>query len=308
MAAVWAGDEVLLWGGKGIERGTVTLASGASFVPATGKWQLLPKSPLSARSGAEAVWTGSLVIVLGGAPLFGFPADADGAVYDPRSRAWSMLPAFPRPSPGDPASVVGVWTGSQLLVWTTYQVVKSTTEPHGVINTRFSARVVAASWVPGARSWHVLPGPPTYAYTNEAQAVWTGRDVIFVGGENCLPSESCMPGPEPGAIYVPASGTWRALPVNAVIAWPGPVAWTGTTLVVMSYAGVASPFPNGTASAGQGRLVGGDGRWEPMPQAPEGPVGATMAWTGHELLLWGLGAQGHSIAEALLPAQPAHRP
>ena len=70
-AAVWTGREILVWGGAGCQgacdgQGVRLHADGGAYDPVTDIWRLLPPSPLSARSGALAVWTGRELVVWGG--------------------------------------------------------------------------------------------------------------------------------------------------------------------------------------------------------------------------------------------------
>jgi hypothetical protein len=71
-----------------------------------GHWKELPAAPLSPRSGAESVWTGREVIVLGGeeqpCPASADCADPaeylrDGAAYDPQTNTWHRIAKAPVP-------------------------------------------------------------------------------------------------------------------------------------------------------------------------------------------------------------------
>jgi len=82
VAAVWAANEVFLWGGddnywaRGNEDGPPRyFADGATYHPASNSWHLVPSAPLSPRSGAQAFWTGSQVVVFGGQTNASFSLD-----------------------------------------------------------------------------------------------------------------------------------------------------------------------------------------------------------------------------------------
>ena len=63
-SAVWAGDELVVFGGSGSQG---TLASGAAWSLSTRKWRTLPsQSSTGARNGALAAWTGSHLLIFGG--------------------------------------------------------------------------------------------------------------------------------------------------------------------------------------------------------------------------------------------------
>jgi hypothetical protein len=66
-SAVWVETELANWGGES-ELGDDVHADGAAFGPATGGWRPLARGPLSARSGAAAVWTGEGVLIWGVGP------------------------------------------------------------------------------------------------------------------------------------------------------------------------------------------------------------------------------------------------
>ena len=93
----WTGREMLIWGGRRASgAGTQVLADGAAYNPKTNRWRRLPPSPLSARTDAIAVWTGSTAIVLGGSgdseePFQSLP---DAASYDPVKNSWRMITAL----------------------------------------------------------------------------------------------------------------------------------------------------------------------------------------------------------------------
>ena len=63
-SAVWAGDELVVFGGSGSQG---PLSSGAAWSLSTRKWRTLPsQSSTGARSGALAAWTGSHLLTFGG--------------------------------------------------------------------------------------------------------------------------------------------------------------------------------------------------------------------------------------------------
>jgi hypothetical protein len=73
--------------------------------------------------------------------------------------------------------------------------------------------------------WRELPTPPLAPRAN-AQSVWTGQEVIVLGGEKrpCPPGADCAVGPgglRDGAAYDPETDTWRAIPPAPVAVGPG---------------------------------------------------------------------------------------
>jgi hypothetical protein len=99
-AAVWTGEELLVWGGWS---GNIR-ADGAAYRPATDEWRLLSESPLAPQIPTAAVWTGREMLVWGG---------PEGAAYDPATDAWREL----SPAPYTLDRAHAVWTGQEMIVY-----------------------------------------------------------------------------------------------------------------------------------------------------------------------------------------------
>ncbi|HEX7743827.1 MAG TPA: kelch repeat-containing protein [Micromonosporaceae bacterium] len=87
-AAIWTGHQLLVWGGRTWRGdGWTTPLRGYAYNPARNRWTPMPTSPLRARVGHAAVWTGSRMLIWGGEPVVGVspnaPAFVDGATYRP---------------------------------------------------------------------------------------------------------------------------------------------------------------------------------------------------------------------------------
>ncbi|PRY11792.1 hypothetical protein [Kineococcus rhizosphaerae] len=270
LAAVWTGEEVLVWGGSSPRAdgcAVAVCADGASWRPvggrdrAAGSWTALPPAPLQARSGARLHWTGSEAVLVGGldpwARCESRPAGRlDVAAFSPATRSWRALPPLPWPE----GTVVdaSAWTPRGLLVWS----------------------VSAGAWsLPaGGASWAELPDPPVArgdasAYAG-VQDVWTGTEWVLLGG-------AYTPDPVPlGLALDPATSSWRVLDRGPVRTPDVAVAWTGTELLAFD------------ATAGLSRLAPATGRWTGAARGPldglGGPLGGpALGWTGTELLVWG---------------------
>jgi hypothetical protein len=298
-AGVWTGAEAIFWGGYAPTADGDFYSDGAAYDPSTGRWRWLSPSPLSPREGASVFWTGTEMLVFGGSQANDKTLD-DGAVYRPSTNSWSRLPALP-PVPG--ATLVGatvVWTGRQLLVWPTYEVI-SYPSPDSV-STRATQRSFA--WTPGTSSWRQLPNPPSDVFTYGAHAVWTGRQALFVGGSDCLPGESCaaLVYGIPLATYDPTTATWGSAPGNLVATHSGPVVWTGRALVALNQ-GAAETGPSGPILApGDGAVFDpGRDRWQTLSDSKLGPLDeASAVWTGKEVLVWGSGTSSVANQAAVL--------
>lgn len=99
-AIAWAGDRLVVWGGRGWH-GSVSdqdadddFDNGATYDPVTDSWTMLPRSPLSARCGHTAVWTGDEVMVFGGwtnCVQIDSWGDHQAATYRPDRNEWTLL-------------------------------------------------------------------------------------------------------------------------------------------------------------------------------------------------------------------------
>jgi hypothetical protein len=294
-ASVWTGHLALFWGGQSASTYSVSPPSsnGASYNPSTNRWALLPKSPLSPRVGATALWTGTEAIVIGGqgspsstSRSFSNGTETDGATYNPTTRKWSRLPALPASGLGTPYSITVAWTGHELIAWATFQATTST----GGNSTQTRSGELGATWTPGQKSWRRLPAPPASVFTANATSTWlNGRDVL-TGGTGCFGPMSC-PASLTGAaqIFNPATNRWQPSPSAPIFIRPDLVASTGTSLVLID---------ENTEMGGPGVSFNpGDGfvfdpttnRITALPPVPKGTIGpsSSVAWTGHSLLLWG---------------------
>ncbi|MEY2554226.1 MAG: hypothetical protein QOC57_2086, partial [Ilumatobacteraceae bacterium] len=188
--AVWTGSRVVIWGG--IDDQGRGLQDGALFDPSSGEWTEIADAPAGVSgSGSAAVWTGKEVLVWGG------PAGSKGAAFDPTTGQWRLLPDAPIASrPIDSAT----WTETEMVVWSDGD---------------------GAAYNPVIGKWRVIA--PSPLQPAQPRGVWTGSDVVFLGGANTgALSES--------AAYHPVTDSWQPLA-------PGPqhpglgFAWTGSTIV-----------------------------------------------------------------------------
>jgi hypothetical protein len=124
-AGVWTGSLMLIWGGSQYDPGLPDLFNdGARYDPATDSWS--PISQLSApteRAAFAFVWTGQELVVWGGSCEPDYPegtcnsGDAvfTGGQYDPAADSWR--PTTTVGAPGPILATVGIWTGTEMIVW-----------------------------------------------------------------------------------------------------------------------------------------------------------------------------------------------
>ena len=315
---------MLVWGGQRVQDAKF-LSNGLGYAPRVRQWISIPSAPLSARSDQSAIWTGSKMIVWGGANILLFDeVFGDGAAYDPSANRWTRLaqsPLLPR------VYHSAVWTGREMIVWgggvggepgeeTGIQLV-----PPG---TLFDD---GAAYDPAADKWTRLPKAPIKARSGHV-AIWTGREMILWGGAGIGETTVAF---NDGAAFNPATRQWRSISDAPLPPGSGYTAvWTGKLVLV--YGGPrgrgaaydpaadawsklsAPPFDplvlpvsiwtgrvmfvwggEGSVSAdlSKARGIGGaydpaTDRWTVLPTSPGATgLGQTVAWTGSEMLVWG---------------------
>ncbi|MGI9017009.1 MAG: Kelch repeat-containing protein [Euzebya sp.] len=152
VAAVWTGEEVLIWSGTGEE-------DVAAYDPAADTWRSLPGSPIGMRS-VSAVWTGSEMLLLG-LPQ-GNRSQIGGAALNLAEARWTVLPPSPQ---AFAATFATLWTGTEAVV------------------VGGPAEDLGAAWNPDLGRWRELPVGPQSALSGHA-AVWTGSQVLLWGGQD----------------------------------------------------------------------------------------------------------------------------
>ena len=114
--AVWAGTEMIVWGGSGMNG---FLNTGGRYNPSTNSWTatILTNAP-AARYYHTAVWTGTEMIIWGGYNNF---CGGDvcpfntGGLYNPGTNTWTATSTTSAPEAR--FSHTAVWTGTQMIVW-----------------------------------------------------------------------------------------------------------------------------------------------------------------------------------------------
>ncbi|MGO9876500.1 MAG: Kelch repeat-containing protein [Acidimicrobiia bacterium] len=171
-SVVWTGHELLVWGGVSGKRGDELHADGAAYNPSTGVWRVLSPSPLSARQGQAAVWTGHEFVIWGGYDDVRdghLHATANGAAYSPSTNTWQMLPAAPL-SPR--VYALAVWTGSEVLLL-------GGRPANGTAS--LSNYADAATYDPATQRWQHVAPPET---ANNDPVSWAAA--LAIGGHRAL--------------------------------------------------------------------------------------------------------------------------
>lgn len=325
-AEVWTGKELIVWGGFARTRAAKALGNGAAYDPATGRWHLLPDSPLPPEGGAAALWTGREMVIIGGNRGDNRASSAVEA-FVPATDTWHRLPPLPR---GEWAGLTALWTGRQIVVigprgddlaafnpatnsWTSLPRLPEATPPYPnwqlifvvpvwtgtsldafVTWQRsppcghgcFALQTTVVAWSLRAGTQGWSPLPSPTVQLGSAVAAWTGRGVIVAGGTYC--PRSCPPPIPLAALYSASSRKWlRALGDGAVSNWPG--LWTGKAFI-----SVHGPGRGPTADETLGAWNPGKDSWTSLPTSQAvsdvingGGGGNPAIWTGRDLLIWG---------------------
>jgi hypothetical protein len=156
---------MILWGG--LVTASTKTATGARYNPVTDSWLATSSSPLLARSGFTAVWTGTSVAVWGGRTnVSPFYANT-GGLYNPTADSWTFMTTVGAPVARSAHSAV--WTGKRMIVWG---------GDDGVGNQSTGGRYdpILDTWSPTAMLG--VPGP-----RSGHNAVWTGSQMLVWGGQ-----------------------------------------------------------------------------------------------------------------------------
>ena len=181
----------------------------SDFAPCAAKagWKPLSASALTGRSDAVSVWTGSAMIVFGGAD--GTEKKADGAIYTLATDSWKKIAAPPNTFSKGRTRSTAVWTGSAMIVW------------GGVTGDNFYS-ADGAAYDPVTDTWKTIATSPLSPRAS-TRSVWasTTHQMIVWGGDSGAPSAE-------GAAYDPTTDTWTSLPVAPIAARTmHSMVWTG---------------------------------------------------------------------------------
>ena len=156
------------------------------------------------RSEHTAVWTGTEMIVWGGAYTGATGYPNTGGRYNPSTDSWTATNTANAP-PGRWGHTA-VWTGSEMIIW-------AGVEGQFAVNTGARYNPVTNSWTATSTTNAPVPG----IYT----AVWAGSEIIVWSGVS-------------GGKYNPNSNSWTAISTTNA---PSPrgahtAVWSGSEMIV----------------------------------------------------------------------------
>ncbi len=185
---IWTGETMAIWGGLVPESDSLD-DRGSEYDPSSRTWTPLPVDGPSPRVGHTLTWTGEVAVMVGGYDALGgpqgdtwllTPGQLDPNVHpgaDPDQRelalsggSWAQLPSLPS-SFGPRYHHSATWTGRYLIVFGGFD---SRGQP---LADAYAIEIAGENptWIDITRN----PAPTARACH---RALWTGSDVLFLGG------------------------------------------------------------------------------------------------------------------------------
>jgi N-acetylneuraminic acid mutarotase len=214
---------------------------------------------LSQRSGHRAVWTGSEMIVWGGAGNSNYLNT--GGIYNPSTDSWTRTSTTNAPS--GRVQHTAVWTGIEMIIWGGWNGTEGLNTGGRYNPSTDTWTATSTTNAPEARYWHT--------------AVWTGSEMICWGGG--------YPVVNTGGRYNPSTDNWMATStVNVPDArFDHTAIWTDSEMVVWGGRGSSDLLNTG------GRYNPSTDSWTrtSTTNAPGPRADYTAVWTGIEMIVWG---------------------
>lgn len=188
--AAWTGQELLVWGTDYDRLGpTTSTAAGALYDPVERTWRAMAQQDFVVFG--SGVWTGDLFVVVG--PPRGATGRVSAAAYDPETNVWRGLADPPLANAASPPFGVVAWTGTSVLA------------------TSGDGNVVLGD--PAAGTWRkAAPAPPPFDKRRASTFVWTGSELLQLGGGTpSSPGDDTLSEEGGAAAYDPSADAWVVL-------------------------------------------------------------------------------------------------
>ena len=257
--AVWTGTEMSVWGGLTCCP-LVYFKTGGRYNPVTDNWVATTTTAApDGRTAETAVWTGTEMIVWGGA---GTRVYNTGSKYNPDTDSWT---ATSTSALSARYAHTAVWTGSEMIVWgggDGFTYFDNGERYNPVTNTWLAINTAGAP-------------SPRYAHT----AVWTGREMIVWGGLDFSGFFNT------GGRYTPGTDSWTPTSsTDAPSARDGHTAiWTGSEMIVWG----GYDAPNDLNTGGRYNPITDSWTATTMTDVPAKRESHSAVWTGSEMIVWG---------------------
>ncbi len=247
---------------------TLSAASAALFLAACGSggsaapdgaadsspWQAVPASPLSPRTGALGLWTGSEVLLIGGSDAAPCPPSAscvppdvaplaDGAAFDPQTRMWRPIADSPVPFE---------WAQAVLIRKTAYLWIPGSPG-------RPNADSAFLMYHVRQDRWQELPLPANS--DRLGGIVQAGDGVVAYAGTD-------EQGEQPDLVFDPATGSWSELQPDPLSpSFDRSMAWSGEELLLFDHELVPNPGSEKPSVTRAAALDLESGSWRRLPDS-----------------------------------------
>jgi hypothetical protein len=237
----------------------------------------------SPRGAHTAVWTGTEMVIWGGAMSVRLPDGRTqtqmlntGGRYNPMTNTWTPTSLIGAPSPR--LRHTAVWTGQEMIIW-------------GGVNAEGCWLNTGARYDPTTNTWAPISTMNAPTAREYHTAVWTGAEMIVWGGRG-IDERNRLAVFNTGGRYNPETDTWS--PLNTEGAPTGrfwhTAVYTSEEMIV--WGGTVEPgfYPNDIHPTNTGgRYKPSTDTWSAMTttRAPEVRVLHTAVWTGHEMIIFG---------------------
>ena len=265
-SAIWSGTKMIVWGGCDATCSGVDYNDGGVYDPTTDSWTATTSTGAPAvRRGQTVAWTGTKMIVWGGASAASTALDSGGQ-YNPTTDAWTATTSTNAPLARYFHSAV--WTDTEMIIW----------GGNTGANSNSGGR-----YVPGTDTWTATTTTSAPAVRVSHSATWTGTKMVVWGGTIGGASNF-----NDGGQYNPTTDSWTATTTtSAPVGTSSHTAvWTGTKVIVWG-----GDLPNAANTGGEYNPT--NDSWVattttgPGAGAPVERYKHTAVWTGTKMIVWG---------------------
>ena len=272
-------------------------------------WTATGGAPLG-RTAHTAVWTGSEMIVWGGA---GGVVLNTGGRYNPSTDTWVATSTINAPT--GRSLHTALWTGGEMIVWggtdsfdyfntggrynpttDSWTTTSTTNAPSGRYrhtavltgnqmivwggNDGFAYVNTGGKYDPGTDNWTTTSTTNAPSPRDSHTAVSIGSDMIVWGGEDSSDVSNT------GGRYNPTMNSWTATSTTSVPSarYRHSAVWTGSVMIVWG----GDDFSLNYVNTG-GRYNPATNSWAAttITNAPDARESHTAIWTGSEMIVWG---------------------
>lgn len=280
--SAWVAGRFVVWGGGALGGGKQA-SDGASYDPTTRAWATLPAAPVSSYGWAQLVVVGDRAVLLS-TPRYGQQIVHVDA-YDPATGMWRTLPDLTAPADHQISSVAVLVAGDTVYVWLDWY--RDVPSPANSV-TIYSG-VDSYSLDTSTGRWATASLKPGHGYSDNP--IWTGRQILLVDEYSaCGPCDSPLSLGPPSEAIDPQTGRRTSIPTGPLSLESLGYFWTGSALLSLGVAPQGGTQNHRTYRGNTAVWDPGTNRWARVASATLSgdPAGAVRAWTGTELLVWGV--------------------